>query len=129
MSMQKKSLNSFNNCSSSNSLPISSYALIFTICGFALIPIFSFINFLSSVNVHPAIYNSCALIFVGRSTKSKSISADVEILIVKHEVQVQAIPNPIINMIENIIFFNKLVFCNINVSNFFACEYQGLPCV
>jgi hypothetical protein len=50
--------------------------------------------------------------------ESKSTSADVDILIVKHEVQVQAIPNPIINMTENIFLFNKLVFCNTNVSIF-----------
>jgi hypothetical protein len=36
---------------------------------------------------------------------AKSTSADVEIVIVKHEVQVQAIPNPVINMKKYIVVF------------------------
>jgi hypothetical protein len=46
-------------------LLVSSCALIFTICGFALVRRLSFINCWSLVNVHPIIYNSCALIFAG----------------------------------------------------------------
>jgi len=60
---------------------------------------------------------------------AKSTSVDVEVLIVEHEVQVQTIPNPMVNMTRNVFFFNKLVFCNTSVSQKFAFEYQGLPCI
>jgi hypothetical protein len=59
----KPSLNSFNNYSTSNTLHVSNYALIFTIYGFALIPKLSFINCWFSINIHPTIYNFRALIF------------------------------------------------------------------
>jgi hypothetical protein len=64
----KTSLNSFNIWPTSNTLHVFNCALIFTICGYALIPKLSFINCWFLVNVHPAIYNSCDLIFVGVSS-------------------------------------------------------------
>jgi hypothetical protein len=59
----KTSLNSFNNCSTFNTLFISNYALVFTMCGFALVPRLNFINYWSLINVHQSICNSYALIF------------------------------------------------------------------
>jgi len=59
----KTSLNSFKNCSNSNTLHVSNYALIFTICGSALVPKLSFINCWSLVSIHLVIYDSCAFIF------------------------------------------------------------------
>jgi len=59
----KTSLNSFNNYYSSNTLHVSNYALIFTICGFALVHRLNFINCWSWVNIHPPICNSYVLIF------------------------------------------------------------------
>ncbi len=64
----KTSLNSLNNFSTSRTLPISNYALIFTIYGITLVPRLSFINYWSLVNIHPTICNSCAFIFVGVSS-------------------------------------------------------------
>jgi hypothetical protein len=54
----KTSLNSFNSCSTSSTLFISSYALIFTMCGSTLVSRLSFINCWFLVNVHPIICNS-----------------------------------------------------------------------
>jgi len=59
----KTSLNSFNNCSTSSTFLVSSYALIFTICGSTLVPKLNFINCWSLVNVNLATYNSYVLIF------------------------------------------------------------------
>jgi hypothetical protein len=59
----KTSLNSFNSYSTSNTLPISNCALIFTIYGFALVPRLNFINYWSLVNVHLAMCNFCVLMF------------------------------------------------------------------
>ncbi len=64
----KTSLNSFDNCFSSNTLHDSNCALIFTIYGFTSIPRLNFINCWSSINIHPTICNSCALILVGVSS-------------------------------------------------------------
>jgi hypothetical protein len=64
----KTSLNFFNDCSIFNTLFISSYALVFTMCGSASIPRLSFINFWSLVNVHPSICNSYALNLAGVSS-------------------------------------------------------------
>ncbi len=61
-------MNSFNSYSIFNTLFISNYALVFTMCGFASIPRLSFINCWSLINVHPFIYNSYAVIFVGVSS-------------------------------------------------------------
>jgi hypothetical protein len=41
---------------------------------------------------------------------AKSTSVDVEVLIVEHEVQVQTIPNPIVNMTRNVFFLTNLFF-------------------
>jgi len=41
---------------------------------------------------------------------AKSTNVDVEVLIVEHEIQVQTIPNPIVNMIGNVIFLTNLLF-------------------
>jgi hypothetical protein len=35
---------------------------------------------------------------------AKSTSVDVEVLIIEHEAQVQAMPNPIINLTRNVFF-------------------------
>jgi hypothetical protein len=61
-------LNSFNNCSNSNTLHVSNWALIFTIYGFASLLRLNFINCWSIINVHQVICNSCALMFVGVSS-------------------------------------------------------------
>ncbi len=45
----KTSLNSFNSCSTSSTLPISNCALLFTVGGFASVPI-------SLINIHPTIW-------------------------------------------------------------------------
>ncbi len=59
----KTSLNSCNNYSSSNTLHVSKCALIFTIYGSTLVPKLNFINYWSSINIHPATCNSYELIF------------------------------------------------------------------
>jgi hypothetical protein len=64
----KTSLNSFNSCSTFNTLFISNYASVFTMCGSASVPRLNFINCWYLINVHPSIYNSYALIFGGVSS-------------------------------------------------------------
>ncbi len=64
----KTYLNSLNSCSNFNTLHVSNCALFCAICGFTSIPRLSFINCWSSVNIHPSICNSYALIFVGVSS-------------------------------------------------------------